>query len=190
MSPFRTVVTRPAAIPRDHGAENALIASVSPPHRKLHGPERYKKGMSGKYGMRGFTLVETLAVLAVFSILACIFAATLSRLVPAANLNHASRALVSLCRHARLEAIRTNGRTRLDCDSAANACSLTDRGNNRALSTLNFSELQHGISITRSFTTDFTSTGRATRAGTLTVRNAAGTTRSVVIRVSGGVVTR
>lgn len=190
MSPFRTGVTRPAAIARDHGAENAPIASLSSPRRKPHGPERDKKGMGYENGIRGLTLVETLVALSVFSILACIFAATLFRLIPAAHLNHASRALVSLCRHARIEAIRTNGRTRLDCDSAANTCSLTDRENNRALSTLNFSGLQHGIAITRSFTTDFTSAGRATRAGTLTVRNEAGATRSVVIRVSGGVVTR
>jgi len=189
MIPFRTDSARPAISARNPGAENASLAS-SPPRKESHGPERYRKGMGHEYGMPGFTLVEILTVLAVFSILACIFSATLSRLIPSAHLNHASRALVSLCRHARLEAIRTNGRTRLDCDSAANACSLTDRENSRALSTLNFSELQHGIAITRSFTTDFTSAGRATRAGTLTVRNEAGTTRSVVIRISGGVVTR
>lgn len=138
----------------------------------------------------GFTLAECLVVLAIVAILAGLCATALSRLIPSAHLSHASRAIVSLCRQGRLEAIRTNARTRLVCNRTANTCRLSRRDNGVLLNEVNFKAMGQGITVTRPCNVTFSATGRAAPAGTVTVRNGAGESRSVTIRASGGVVTK
>jgi type IV fimbrial biogenesis protein FimT len=145
---------------------------------------------SRKRGMNGLTLVECLVALTIVSIVSGLGYMTMARLIPAAHLGHATRSLVSLCRHARIEAVKTNSRMRLTCDSVANVCRLSAKDDGRLIAHVDFSQMGHGISLGSSLDTSFTGRGRATRAGTVPVRNAAGETRSVVVRLSGGVVTR
>ena len=147
-------------------------------------------GSPSKTGITGFTLVECLVVLGILSVVSALSYTTLTRLIPAAHLRYATRSLVSLCRHARLEAIKTNSRVHLACDSTVGICRLLARDDGRLIAEVDFSQMQYGISLGKSLNTDFTGQGRATRAGTVPVRNAAGETRSVIIRLSGGVVTR
>lgn len=135
----------------------------------------------------GFTLVEGLVILAILAVVSGSCFTVMARLIPSAHLNHATRSLISLCRHGRIEAIKTNRRVHLTCDSTANVCRLTTAGGNRLIAEIDFSTLEHSITITKSLKTDFTGRGRATRTGTVVVCNAAGETRSVVVRLSGGV---
>lgn len=147
-------------------------------------------GLPSKTDMTGFTLVECLVILAILSVVSALCYTTLARLIPSAHLGYATRSLVSLCRHARLEAIKSNSRVHLACDSTAGICTLSGKDDGRLIAEVDFSQMKHGISLGKSLNTDFTGQGRVTRAGTIPVRNAAGETRSVVVRLSGGVVTR
>ena len=146
--------------------------------------------MNKKLVAPGFTLAECLVILAIVAIVTGLCATTLSRLIPSAHLSHASRAIVSLCRQGRLEAIRTNARIRLVCDSPANICRLSRGDSGALLSEVNFAAMGQGIILTRPCNLTFSATGRAAPAGTVTVRNGAGESRSVTIRTSGGVVTK
>ena len=138
----------------------------------------------------GFTLAECLVVLAIVAILTGLCATALSRHIPSAHLSHASRAIVSLCRQGRLEAIRANAHIRLVCDSTANICRLSRGDNGALLNEVNFTAMGQGITVTRPCNVTFSATGRVAPAGTVTVRNGAGESRSATIRTSGGVVTK
>lgn len=147
------------------------------------------KGCAGKQRSTGFTLVECVVVLAILGAVTLAGVATLSPYIPSARLAHAARSIVSLCRHARTEAIRSNRMIRLDCQSTANTCSLHDGESSESFKTVNFTEIG-GVTLARSFTTSFNGRGRASRAGTVSVAIEGGETRSVVVRTSGSVVTR
>jgi len=138
----------------------------------------------------GFTLPECLAVLSIVAILSAICAGGLTSFIPAAKLGHATRAIVSLCRNARFAAIRNNRPVHLECSISANSCILTDSDGARELGKVDLAEAGPDIFLMRNFSTDFTSRGSSTRAGTMTVRNGAGKSLSITVRTSGGVVTK
>lgn len=138
----------------------------------------------------GFTLTECLVCLAVLGIVVWLCTATLVRLIPRERLNHAARTVVALCRQARIEAIKTNRRMNLECDSAANICRLTDSGTGRLVDSVDFAKPEYGVIMTRSFRTNFSGRGNAAPAGKVVIRNDAGDTRSITVRTSGGVVTK
>jgi type IV fimbrial biogenesis protein FimT len=137
---------------------------------------------------KGFTLVETLVVLAIVAILAGVGGTALLRALPVAEMNRATRTIVSMCRHARLEAIKRNERIRFHCDMQSNTCEVRVRSDDTLLRRFDLSELRNRVQYAKSFTTHFSGTGRASVAGTVTIRNDTGLSRTVTVRPSGSVV--
>jgi prepilin-type N-terminal cleavage/methylation domain-containing protein len=139
---------------------------------------------------KGYTLLETLVVLAVVAVLTGIGGPALLSALPGAEMDRATRTIVSMCRHARFEAIKRNEQIRLQCDMQSNTCEIRVRGDNTLLRRFDLNGLRNNVIHTKSFTTHFNGLGRATVAGTVTFENNTGLSRSVTVRTSGSVVTK
>lgn len=137
---------------------------------------------------RGYTLLETLVVLAIMAVLAGICGTALLSSLPEAEMNRAARTIVSMCRHARFEAIKRNEKIRFQCVKAQNVCEIRVPDDNTLLRRFDLSLLRNNVVSTKSFTTHFNGQGRATVAGSVAIRNNTGLTRKVTVRPSGSVV--
>jgi prepilin-type N-terminal cleavage/methylation domain-containing protein len=138
---------------------------------------------------KGFTLLETLVVLAILAVLTGVCGMTFLSALPEAEMNRAVRTIVSMCRHARLEAIKRNEQIRFQCDMQRNTCEIRVRADNTLLRRFDLSDLRNLVTHAKSFTTHFNGLGRASVAGTVTIQNNTGLTRTVTVRPSGSVVT-
>ena len=138
----------------------------------------------------GYTLVETLLVLAIVAVLAGIGGPALISALPGAEMNRATRTIVSMCRHARFEAIKRNADIRFNCDMQKNICEIRVRDDGTLLRRFDLNDLRYNIGQAKSFTTHFTGLGRATVAGTVTLQSNTGLSRAVTVRPSGSVVTK
>jgi type IV fimbrial biogenesis protein FimT len=139
---------------------------------------------------KGFTLLETLVVLAIVAVLTGICGTALLAALPGAEVNRAARTIVSMCRHARFEAIKRNEQIRFHCDMQQNTCEIRVRGDNTLLRRFDLADLRSQVTQAKSFTTHFNGIGRASVAGTVTIQNNSGLSRTVTVRTSGSVVTR
>jgi type IV fimbrial biogenesis protein FimT len=137
---------------------------------------------------RGYTLLETLVVLAIMAVLAGICRSALLSILPEAEMNRAARTIVSMCRHARFEAIKRNEKIQFQCDMEQNTCEISVPGDNTLLRRFDLSLLRNNVASTKSFTTHFNGQGRATVGGSVTLHNNTGLTRKVIVRPSGSVV--
>ena len=137
----------------------------------------------------GYTLVEALVVLAIGAVLAGIGGPALISALPGAEMDRAARTIVSMCRHARFEAIKRNEQIRFQCDMGQNVCEVRVRGDNTLLRRFDLKGLRN-ITHAKSFTTHFNGIGRASVAGTVTIQNTSGLSRTVTVRPSGSVVTK
>ena len=138
----------------------------------------------------GYTLAETLVVLAIVAVLAGIGGPALISALPGAEMNRATRTIASMCRHARFEAIKRNADIRFNCDMQKNICEIRVRDDGTLLRRFDLNNLRYSIGQAKSFTTHFTGLGRATVAGTVTLQNNTGLSRAVTVRPSGSVVTK
>jgi type IV fimbrial biogenesis protein FimT len=138
---------------------------------------------------KGYTLLETLVVLAIVAALTGICGTALLAALPGAEIDRAARTIVSMCRHARFEAIKRNAHIRFDCDSQQNACEIRVRGDNTLLRRFDLSDLRNHVTHAKSFTTHFNGLGRASVAGSVIIQNDTGVSRTVKVRPSGSVVT-
>ena len=139
---------------------------------------------------KGYTLLETLVVLAIAAILTGICGTALLAALPGAEVNRAARTIVSMCRHARFEAIKRNAQIRFGCDTKQNACEIRVRGDNTLLRRFDLSDLRNQVTHAKSFTTHFNGLGRASVAGSVIIQNNTGLSRTVTVRTSGSVVTK
>ena len=137
---------------------------------------------------KGFTLIETLMVLGVVAILAALCGTSLISALPGAEMDRATRTIVSMCRNARFEAIKRNEHIRFQCDMQRNTCEIRVRDDNTLLRRFDLSGLRNSVALTKSFTTHFNGLGRATVAGSITIHNNTGLSRTVTVRPSGSVV--
>ena len=137
----------------------------------------------------GYTLVEALVVLAIGAVLAGIGGPALISALPGAEMDRAARTIVSMWRHARFEAIKRNEQIRFQCDMGQNVCEVRVRGDNTLLKRFDLNRLRN-IAHAKSFTTHFNGIGRASVAGTVTIQNTSGLSRTVTVRPSGSVVTK
>lgn len=137
---------------------------------------------------RGFSLLETLIVLAIAAVLTGIGGTALMAALPGAEVNRAARTIVAMCRHARFEAIKRNEQIRFQCDMEQNVCETRVRSDNALLRRFDLSGLRSHVAPVKSFTTHYNGQGRASVAGTVTLRNGTGLSRAVTIRLSGSVV--
>lgn len=137
---------------------------------------------------KGFTLLETLVVLAIVAVLTGVGGTALLRALPGAEMDRATRTIVSMCRHARFEAIKRNERIRLQCDMQSNTCEVRVRSDDTLLRRFDLSDLRNRVEHTKSFTTHYNGLGRASVAGTITLQNNTGLSRTVTVRPSGSVV--
>jgi len=138
---------------------------------------------------RGYTLLETLIVLAIAAVLTGICGTALLAALPGAEVNRAARTVVSMCRHARFEAIKRNAQIRFACDQQQNACEIRVRSDNTLLRRFDLSDLRNQVSHAKSFTTHFNGLGRASVGGSVIIQNSTGLSRTVKVRPSGSVVT-
>lgn len=137
---------------------------------------------------KGYTILETLVVLAIVAVLAGICGTTLQKALPEAEMNRAVQTIVSMCRHARFEAIKRNEQIRFQCASPQNTCEIRVRSDNTLLRRFDLSSLKAGVTHTKSFTTHFNGLGRATVAGSVTIENNTGLSRTITVRPSGSLV--
>lgn len=137
---------------------------------------------------QGHTLLETLVVLAIAAVLAGVSGTALISALPGAEMNRAVRTIVSMCRHARLEAIKRNEQIRFLCDMPQNTCEIRVCSDNTLLRRFDLSSLRNHVAHTKSFTTHFNGLGRASVAGTVNIKNNTGLSRMVTVRPSGSVV--
>ena len=137
---------------------------------------------------RGHTLLETLVVLAIMAVLAGTSGTALFSILPEAEMNRAARTIVSMCRHARFEAIKRNEKIRFQCVKAQNICEIRLPDENVLLRRFDLSELRTRVEQVKTFTTHFNGQGRATVAGSVTIRDNTGLMRKVTVRPSGSVV--
>ncbi|MGE4443017.1 MAG: GspH/FimT family pseudopilin [Desulfomicrobium sp.] len=137
----------------------------------------------------GYTLLETLVVLAIAAVLAGICGTAMLAALPGAEVNRAARTVVSMCRHARFEAIKRNAQIRFQCDTEQNACEIRVRSDNTLLRRFDLSDLRDQIAHAKSFTTHFNGLGRASVGGSVVIQNSTGLSRTVKVRPSGSVVT-
>jgi type IV fimbrial biogenesis protein FimT len=147
-----------------------------------------RKGLHPGY-CSGFSLIEALVVLAIVAVLTAVSGTTLLGLLPEAGMNRATRTIVSMCRHARFEAIKRHEQIRLQCDKGQNTCEVRIKKDNSLLRRFNLTELKHQHVLEKTYTTHFNDRGRASMAGTIIIHNSAGLSRSVIVRPSGSVVT-
>lgn len=138
---------------------------------------------------RGYTLLETLIVLAIAAVLTGICGTALLAALPGAEVNRAARTVVSMCWHARFEAIKRNAQIRFACDQQQNACEIRVRSDNTLLRRFDLSDLRNQVSHAKSFTTHFNGLGRASVGGSVIIQNSTGLSRTVKVRPSGSVVT-
>lgn len=134
----------------------------------------------------GFSLIEILVILAVLAILAGLSGTALYKWQPQANLKRAARTIVSMCQTARMEAIKRNQSVSLNCTGTTCVVRLAD---NTQIRQFNLATLQSDVHLTNAFNTNFTSRGRATNAGSISIANNAEKTLTVTVRPSGGIVT-
>lgn len=127
-------------------------------------------------------------VLCVVAILTTLCGTSLLSALPGAEMDRATRTIVSMCRHARFEAIKRNEQIRLQCDMLRNTCEVRVRDDNALLRRFDLNDLRNRVTPTKSFTTHFNGLGRATVAGSITIRNNTGLSRTVTLRPSGSVV--
>lgn len=139
---------------------------------------------------KGYTLLETLVVLAIVAVLTGISGTAYLAALPGAEVNRAVRTIVSMCRHARFEAIKRNQQIRFQCDALQNACEIRVRSDNSLLRRFDLGSLRHQVAPAKSFTTHFNGLGRASVAGSVTIQNNTGLSRKVTVRLSGSVVTK
>lgn len=137
-------------------------------------------------GSRGFSLVELLILVAIISIIAGISGMALMKWIPQANLKRAARTVVSMCQDARVEAIKRNERTSINCTGNTCVVRLEDGTSFRRF---DLSVLRSGVHLNGSFQTTFNSRGRASIAGSIPIQNNAGNTLTVRVRTSGSIVT-
>ena len=137
---------------------------------------------------RGYTLLETLVVLAIVAVLAGICGTALFSFLPEAEMNRAARTIVSMCRHARFEAIKRNEKIRFQCVKTKNTCEISVSGDDTLLRHFDLSLLRNNVASTKSFATQYNGQGRASVAGSVTLQNNTGLTRKVTVRPSGSVV--
>lgn len=149
-----------------------------------------EKSRPSASGSAGVTLIETLVILSIIAILAGLSTTALFSWLPRANLSRASRTIVSMAQDAKVEAIKRNEQIRLSCNSTSNMCEVRIAGSGTVLKRFDLGTLGSNVVLTSSLSTNFNSRGRATSAGTITMRNNAGDTRSVVVRTSGSIVTQ
>lgn len=137
----------------------------------------------------GFTLVESLVIIAIIAILAMLTGTALMRWIPQSNLSRASRTIVSMAQHAKVEAIKRNQSVNFNCNNATNTCTILIDGN--ATRTFDLSTLRSNVSLTTNPQLTFNSRGRISSGNDVwvaTVTNGAGM-RSVVFRPSGSIAT-
>ena len=136
---------------------------------------------------KGFSLTELLLLLAVLAILAGLSGMALMKWLPQANLNRATRTIVSMCQDAKIQAIKRNRSASITCDDVTETC-VSQIVSGDTLRQFDLSALRGGVSLSSGGSTTFTSRGRAT-ASTITVSNNAGQQRNIIIRPSGSIVT-
>lgn len=139
---------------------------------------------------KGFTLLEALVALAIVAMLTGVCGTALMAALPGAEVSRAARTIVSMCRHARFEAIKRNEQIRFHCDMGQSVCETRVRSDNALLRRFDLAGLRDHVAPVKSFTTHYTPLGRATLAGTVTLRNSSGLSRTVTVRLSGSVVTQ
>ena len=135
---------------------------------------------------KGFSLVETLVILAIIAILAGLSGQALFKWLPQANLKRAARTIVSMAQDARVEAIKRNEQVSINCTGTTCVVRLAD---NTQIRQFDLATLRSGIQLTNAFSTSFNSRGRATNAGSINIKNNAENTLTVTVRSSGSIVT-
>ena len=135
---------------------------------------------------KGFSLVETLVLLAIIAILAGLSGQALFKWLPQANLKRAARTIVSMAQDARVEAIKRNEQVSINCTGTTCVVRLAD---NTQVRQFDLATLRSGIQLTNAFSTNFKSRGRATNAGSINIKNNAENTLTVTVRSSGSIVT-
>ena len=138
---------------------------------------------------KGFSLIEMLVLMAVIAILAGISGVALMKWIHQANLKRAARTIVSMCQDARVEAIKRNQMTSIECNKNNNIC-LVRLENGSTFRTFNLSTLNSKIKLEGSFNTTFNGRGRSSQHGTIPIKNSSGKILTVSVRNSGSIVTK
>lgn len=137
---------------------------------------------------KGFTLVEMIVLLAVITILGLISGTALMKWVPQANLKRAARTIVSMAQDAKIEAIKRNRSVRLSCSNSTNSC-ITQLLTGETLRFFDIGAIKGNIHLVSDGSSTFTSQGRAS-SETINIQNNAGQQYSIIIRLSGSIITR
>lgn len=138
---------------------------------------------------QGFSLVELLVILAIIAILGGMSGLALMKWIPQANLKRAARTIVSMCQEARVEAIKRNQATRIECSAGSNSCLVRLADGSATLRRFNLAELRGAVTITEEHSTNFNSRGRAASPGSIKIKNNADKSLTVTVRSSGSIVT-
>lgn len=140
-------------------------------------------------GIRGFSLIEILVVVAIIAILAGLSGNALMRWIPESNLKRGARTIVSICQDAKVEAIKRNEQVSMTCNSTTNSCEARLPSTNTVFRRFDLNTLQSNVALTNTFTTNFNSRGRSSASGNMIIQNNVGRTLTVTVRTSGSIVT-
>lgn len=159
-----------------------------------------KKGRRSRF--KGFSLVELIVIMAIASILVGLSGMALFSHMGKSDLKRAVRTVASLCRTARIEAIKRNSPVAFVVDNATDSFSVyIENGDgdwntipdNTLMRRFNLSDIRSKIDIsglTKSLFI-FSANGRSsTPDGTIILKNEAGDSISIIVRNSGSVVTK
>lgn len=148
-----------------------------------------RQGQSNVFSYSGFTLLEIIVTLAIFSILVAIAVPIWSTLVPGYQLNSAARQVATEFQSARNRAMAQYRRFRVVFDSATTY--RVERENTPGAADyallIGPKSLPPGITATSNNTPIFQTRGDASPTGSVTLTNSTGDTKAVTVSSTGRV---